>query len=209
MGASDTMRTREPLPKPVAGRPRDSQTTATILRTALELGEETGFAGLTVEGLAARSGVAKTTIYRRWPNVWAIVMDAFLDEVTRTAPLQERATARESFAASMLLLAHAYRGRLGKILQVLLGQAQLDEKLREAVRQRWVEPRREVARKIVRHGIERGELRPDLDADVVLDALYGPFYHRLLVPYDESPLADGYVDALVDAVFSGLERRPD
>jgi AcrR family transcriptional regulator len=190
------------------GRPRNPEATASILRVALELGEESGFDGLTVEGIAARAGVAKTTIYRRWPNAWAIVMDAFLAEVTRTAPLQERATARESFAASMRLLARAYRGRQGKILRPLLGRAQVDANLREAVRKRWVEPRREVAREIIRRGIESGELRVGLDADVVLDALYGPFYHRLLAPYDDSAISDAYVDLLVDTVFRGLERRP-
>jgi AcrR family transcriptional regulator len=193
---------------PVAGRPRDSNATALILRTALDLGEELGFAGLTVEGIAARAGVAKTTIYRRWPNVWAIIMDAFLAEVTRMAPLQERPTARESFAASMRLLARAYRSRQGKVLRPLLGQAQMDDKLREAVRKRWVEPRREVAREIVRRGVENGELRTGLDADVVLDALYGPFYHRLLVPYENAPISDAYIDALVDTVFGGVERKP-
>ena len=190
------------------GRPRDPEATASILRVALELGEESGFDGLTVEGIAARAGVAKTTIYRRWPNAWAIVMDAFLAEVTRTAPLQERATARESFAASMRLLARAYRGRQGKILRPLLGRAQVDANLREAVRKRWVEPRRQVAREIIRRGIESGELRTGLDADVVLDALYGPFYHRLLAPYDNSAISDAYVDLLVDTVFRGLERKP-
>ena len=67
-------------------------TTAAILRAALELGEELGFEGLTVEGIAARSGIAKTTIYRRWANVGAIVMDAFLADVTRLAPIQVRST---------------------------------------------------------------------------------------------------------------------
>ena len=75
--------------------------TQAILRAALELGEELGFDGLTIEGIAARTGIAKTTIYRRWPNVGAIVMDAFLADVTRLAPIQTRATARESFTASM------------------------------------------------------------------------------------------------------------
>ena len=190
------------------GRPRNPEATASILRVALELGEELGFDGLTVEGIAARAGVAKTTIYRRWPNAWAIVMDAFLAEVTRTAPLQERATARESFAASMRLLARAYRGRQGKILRPLLGRAQVDANLREAVRKRWVEPRRQVAREIIRRGIESGDLRAGLDTDVVLDALYGPFYHRLLAPYDDSAISDAYVDLLVDTVFRGLERKP-
>ncbi len=181
-------------------------TTAAILGAALELGEELGFEGLTIEGISARSGIAKTTIYRRWPNVGAIVMDAFLAEITRLAPIQTRATARESLSASMRLLARAYRGRLGKILRSLLGRAQADENLREAVRSRWVEPRRQVAREIVGKGIESGELRAGLDPDVVLDALYGPFYHRLLVPHDNATISDAFISALVDAVFVGLQR---
>jgi AcrR family transcriptional regulator len=184
-----------------------STTTAAILGAALELGEKQGFEGLTVEGISARSGIAKTTIYRRWQNVGAIVMDAFLAEVTRLAPIQTRATARESLSASMRLLARAYRGRLGKILRSLLGRAQADENLREAVRNRWVEPRRQVAREIVRNGIESGELRAGLDPDVVLDALYGPFYHRLLVPYENAAMSDAFIDALVDIVFGGLLRH--
>lgn len=181
-------------------------TTAAILRAALQLGEELGFEGLTVEGIAARSGISKTTIYRRWANVGAIVMDAFLADVTRLAPIQVRSTARESFTSSMRLLGRAYRGRLGKILRPLLGRAQVDQNLREAVRTRWVEPRRQIAREIVCRGIQSGELRPGLDPDIVLDALYGPFYHRLLVPYNNGMISDRFIDALVDTVFGGVER---
>jgi hypothetical protein len=106
----------------------------------------------------------------------------------------------------MQLLAKSYRGRQGKILRLLLGQAQTNEQLRLAVQSRWVEPRREVALALVRRGIETGELRGGLDPDVVLDALYGPFYHRLLVPYEGAPISAAYVDSLVDTVFRGLER---
>ena len=186
---------------------RGLKTTRTILRASLELGEELGFEGLTIEGLAARTGIAKTTIYRRWPNVGAIVMDAFLGDITRLAAIQTRATARESFTASMRLLAKAYRGRLGKILRPLLGRAQTDENLREAVRTRWIEPRREVAREIICRAMQSGELRADLDPDIVLDALYGPFYHRLLVPYKNSVISDAFIDTLVDTVFNGLKPR--
>src|SRR3981189_2116432 len=182
-------------------RPRGADATASILSAALELGEEVGFDALTIEGIADRTGVAKTTIYRRWANVWALVMDAFLNEVTRTAPIREKATARESFAASMKLLARAYRGRQGKIMQPLLGRAQVDERLREAVKTRWVEPRRQIAREIVRRGIANGELRPGLDPDVVLDALYGSIYHRLLVPYNDAAISDSYIDSVIDTVF--------
>ncbi|AGA28350.1 TetR/AcrR family transcriptional regulator [Singulisphaera acidiphila] len=190
-----------------AGRPRDEAATASIMRAALELADEAGFDALSVEGVAARAGVGKTTIYRRWANVWAVVMDAVLANLTQMAPIEEHPTARESFRASMRSLAKAYRGKAGKLLRPLIGRAQVDADLRQAVQAQWVEPRRRIARKVVRRGIESGELREGLDADVVLDALYGPIYHRLLVPYDDAPLSDEFIDRVIDHVFGGLERN--
>ena len=191
-----------------AGRPRDERATAAILSAALALADEVGFDKLSIEGIAARAEVAKTTIYRRWTSVSAIVMDAFLADVNRIAPLQERPTARESFLTSMRLLASAYRSPEARVLRSLIGQAQLEPALLDAVRTRWVEPRRKIARAIVRRGVQTGELRAGLDADVVLDALYGPIYHRLLVPYDNAALSDAYIETLVETVFAGLERQP-
>jgi len=195
--------------KKTAGRPRDARTTQSILKAALELGTELGFDGLTVEGVAARSGVGKSTIYRRWPDVWSVVADAVLADAARIAPVQERATARESFRVSMRLVARSFRGRLGEILRPLIGRAQIDKNLRRALAEHWLSARREISRKIVRRGIASGELRAGLEPDIVLDALYGPLYHRLLLPYDGDAvhLSDAYIDALIDTVFGGLERK--
>ncbi|WP_197505089.1 MULTISPECIES: TetR/AcrR family transcriptional regulator [unclassified Mycobacterium] len=186
------------------GPTRSEKTTAMILRAALELGTEMGFDALTVERLAQRTGVAKTTIYRRWPNISTVVMDAFLAEVDRAAPIVERGTARESLAASLRSLVRLYRTPHGHILRILIGRAQIDDELRNAMTTRWVEPRRARARSVVRRGIDSSELREGLDPDVVLDLLYGPVYHRLLVPYEHSDLSEAYIDALLDAVFTGL-----
>jgi len=84
---------------------------------------ELGFDGLTVEGIAARAGVGKSTIYRRWPDAWSIVADAVLSDAARIAPVLERATARESFRASMRLVARSFRGRFGEILRPQIGRA--------------------------------------------------------------------------------------
>jgi AcrR family transcriptional regulator len=194
--------------KIIPGRPRDERTTRRILDTALELGLEVGFDGLTVEGLAERAGVGKTTIYRRWPDIWSVVVDAVLDEVTRVAPVRQLATARESFTVSMRLVAKSFRGHHGKILRPLIGRAQIDETLRRTLADRWLLARRKMSREIIRIGIASGELREGLDPDIVLDALYGPLYHRLLLPYDGDAirLSDAYIDALIDTVFSGLVR---
>lgn len=195
--------------KKAAGQPRDMRRTQSILKAALELGTELGFDGLTVEGVAARAGVGKSTIYRRWPDVWSIVADAVLADAARIAPVQERATARESFRASMHLVARYFRGRRGEILRPLIGRAQVDNCLRQALARHWLSARREISRKIVRRGIASGELRSGLQPDIVLDALYGALYHRLLLPYDGNAvhLSGAYIDALIDTVFGGLERR--
>jgi AcrR family transcriptional regulator len=200
--------TREDQQK-TAGRPRDARATRNILKAALELGTELGFDGLTVEGIAARAGVGKSTIYRRWPDAWSIVADAVFADAARIAPVQERATARESFRASMRLVARSFRGRLGEILRPLIGRAQVDKTLRQALAEHWLSARRETSRKIVRRGIATGELRAGLEPDIVLDALYGPLYHRLLLPYDGDAvhLSDAYIDALIDTVFVGFERK--
>jgi AcrR family transcriptional regulator len=189
---------------PTSAPKRGGETTAMILGAALQLGTEIGFDALTMERLAERTGVAKTTIYRRWPNISTVVMDAFLAEVDHAAPIVERGTARESLAVSLKSLARLYRSPHGDTLRLLIGRAQIDDELRHAVTTRWVEPRRALARSIVRHGIATTELRSGLDPDVVLDLLYGPIYHRLLVPYDNLDLSEAYIDGLLDAVFTGV-----
>ena len=108
------------------GRPRDEQATDRILAAALALAEESGFDTLTVEGIAALRGVGKMTIYRRWPNVWAVAVDAILAEVNRVSPVVERDTARESLSASMKLVAKSFRGRHGRLIRPLIGRAQTD-----------------------------------------------------------------------------------
>ncbi len=109
----------------------------------------------------------------------------------------------------MKLVAKAFRGKTGKLLRALVGRAQFDEGLRSAIGERWLLARRKSSRAIVRRAIESGELRAELDPDVVLDALYGPLYHRLLLPYDgtEVRLSDAYVDSLIDTVFGGIARQ--
>ena len=204
MGKND----ERPKGKASGGRPRDELVTDRILTCALGLAEEDGFDSLSVEGVAERAGVGKATIYRRWPNVWAVVVDAVLAEVTRVSPVVERKSARESLTASMKLVGKSFRGRHGRLFRPLIGRAQTDDTLRAAIDERWLSPRRELSRGIVRRGIERGELRPGLDPDMVIDALYGPLYHRLLLPYSgtEVRITDAYIDALVDAVFGGIQK---
>ena len=186
-------------------RRRGSKATASILRATLELGEQLGFDLLTVEKISARTGIAKTTIYRRWPNVSAMIVEAVLSRVTEDAPIVQKSNLRETFSAAMKLLVQLYSGPHGPTFRTLIGRAQNDESLRRAIETHWVEPRRKVAREILRRGMSSGELRSNLDPDVILDALYGAIYHRFLVPYDKAVLSMEFVDSLIDIVFSGID----
>jgi len=174
---------------------------------SLKLGQKIGFENLTVETLARHSGAARTTIYRRWPNISAILMDAILSQMNREAPIQEKATVRKSFEDAMKLLVEVYAGPHGKTLRTLIGRAQFDERLGKEVATRWVVPRRKLARELLRLGMDRGEIRPDVDPDIILDSLYGPIYHRMLVPYENASLDGRFVEAVVEITFEGVRPK--
>jgi AcrR family transcriptional regulator len=203
-GRAIKRRERKSESKNVAVQALDPQVTESIVRSALTIGENLGFDGLTVESIAAHSGVAKTTIYRRWPDVWSVVSHAFFEEVTRIAPIEQCATARESLHVSMLNLANACNGRFGKILRSLLGRAQVDADLGKAVEVGWFEPRRRLAGAIILRGMESGELRADLDVDIALDVIVGIFYQRIMGARFDLALTERYIDNLLDAVLAGL-----
>ena len=190
------------LEKKRGGRPRNEDTTAAILSAALNLMEEEGLKAVTMEGVAARAGVTKTTVYRRWPSAWAIVLDAFLQEVAPVLKIELDVTLRETLRADMKALAAAFAGRPGRVFAPLLGYAQFNSDVQDALWERYIGPRRKEARAVCVAAKERGELRADLDADALIDALYGSLIYKLLVPHGE--LSDEYVDTLIECVLGSV-----
>jgi AcrR family transcriptional regulator len=160
---------------------------------------------VTVEAIAERAGVSKATVYRWWPNRAAVVMDGFLSIVSSQVPFPHTGRAREDIRIHMRRLAEAFSGKIGSTVAALIAEGQSDPELAEALRSRWLSVRREEARDILELGIERGELRDDIDPEVAVDVLYGPIYYRLLVGH--APLDNDFADALADHVFAGLAAR--
>lgn len=193
-------------PKSRGGRPRNEEATAAILSAALDLMEEVGLKAVTMEGIAVRAGVTKTTVYRRWPSTWAIVLDAFLQEIVPALEFEPQATLRETVRVDMLALAASFRGRPGRVFAPLLGVAQFNTELREALWERYIGPRRAQAHAVFAAEKHQNELRAGLDADAAIDALYGSLVYKLLVPHGE--LSEEYVDALLECVFGGLAPKP-
>ena len=194
----------EPV-EPTLGRPRSADATEAVRAAALALAYEGGVHHATAVRISERSGVAKTTIYRRWPNAAAIVMDAFLDEVSPLIRYRRKADVRTTFVTAIKELARALRGPRGDLLRHLLGAAQSDIELEKAFWNQWISPRRVQAKEVIAEAKALGQLREDVDEDVLIDTLFGAVYYRLMIPYAE--ISGPYVETLVDQVFFGLSAR--
>lgn len=188
------------------GRKRDEATRQAILQAAFEILRAEGYGGFTMEAVAARSGAAKTTIYRWWPSKGALAVDSFLAVYERETPFPQSESAVADLKAHLCQLARAFGSDTGRVLAGIVAAAQADPPTADLYRGRVVEQRRIEGRRLLRRGIANGELRPDIDIDAALDALYGAFYLRLLIRL--GPCDAAWAERLADTVLRGLRAEP-
>jgi len=180
-----------------------------ILDATLQLLAEGDVGSLTVEAVAARSGVAKTTIYRRWRDKWELALDAvMIDELPRfDEPVDVGNTRTEllTFVNSVvkMLTATPY----GPAMQGLVSQIATDPELARVYREQVVQPRLTQLAPVIARGIARGDLRPDTDVRLIHELLVGPIFYRLLL--SGAPLDRGLGPRLVDAILAGFAPRRD
>jgi AcrR family transcriptional regulator len=185
------------------GRVRDAVATAAILDAAMEMLTEKGLAGFTIEGLAARARVGKTTIYRWWPSRGAVALDAFLSAVEPQVPYPDTDDFESALRGQVLALVRVFRDTpAGRVVRAILAEAQTDLDLAEAFRARWLESRRTTGRAVFRRAQEAGRLRQDLDIETAIDLVYGAVYFRLMTGHQ--PLSDEFVVHLTDYAIRGL-----
>lgn len=191
------------LPKRTAGRPRSAETSQAILEAAIELIAEHGsIQGLSMEAVAARSGVSKATIYRRWGNRDELVAAAF--ETIKAKPLD---FAHTSLRDDLMHLATSVPASLSpcqqRVLEVVLRESESSEYLRDH-HDAWVVRRRQAAREMLRYWVERGELRPDVDVAVAAAMVTSTM--RSVLGFNQVPdlrvpdLADRVVDHLLRGI---------
>lgn len=186
--------------KPV--RRRRTRTRERALSAASLILRREGYARLTMERVAAESGVAKTTLYRRWPSKAALCMELYLD----VAGHELRDPDSGDVARDLRRIADAVvrlqtRTVAGAAFLGLIAEAQLKPQTRTAFLAEFAGRRRELTRLVLRRAIKRGELRTDTDVDLVIDALGGAVTFRLLQGH--APLTARFTAALVDLVLSG------
>ena len=183
------------------GRPRSQVAHDTVLKAALRLVTKRGFRSVSVNEIAAEAGVGKMTLYRHWPNKAALVMDALLLLIGSETDFPEAGSAIESLRQQLDLQAAFFRSSRGNLIRSLVAEAQSAPELAIAFRERWLDPRREGVRKIMRAAIAEGSLRSDINIDTAIDLLYGSLYYRLLLGSGE--LDERFVDVTYRQFLEG------
>ncbi|MFC8226512.1 TetR/AcrR family transcriptional regulator [Streptomyces sp. NPDC057287] len=182
---------------------RGAGRTETIMRTTLELGQEIGYAKLSIEAVAARAGAGKHTIYRRWPSKGALLLDSLLSLHESRLDYPDTgdivADLREQIHAAVDLLGSP---PFGPLFQALVGEAQSDPRVAAALNERFISPQadRTVAR--LEAARDRGQLSPAFDPDLAMAILSGPLYFQFLIT--QEPLTHEYVDRVLKVLFVGM-----
>ncbi len=160
---------------------------------------------MSIEEVAARAGVGKTTIYRRWPSKGLLALDAFVTSFSAEQARPDTGTLR----GDLIVALHAWvravtETAMGPMLTGLIAEAQNDPELRGAWRDRVLEPLRVQHRMMLDRAVDRGEIPPGIDPDVVLDLFFGAAEHRLLLGH--LPMSARFIEQVVDIILNGIQR---
>jgi AcrR family transcriptional regulator len=190
------------LERKAPGRPRSAKADEAIMKAVIDLlSEGQSGSALSMEAVAARAGVGKATIYRRWPNKEAMLVDAVL---TMKGPPVE--PPGDSVRGDLIALVGANRGKrmetYGKVTACLIPELRRDEELRAAFAA-VMEPRRDLMREVLQRGIDSGVLRADLDIELSMLMLSAPNMVQNWFQWNPNVPREGLVEKLVDAFLRG------
>ena len=187
------------------GRPRSERAEQAIIEATLELFAEKGPDGLCVEAVAARAGVGKATVYRRWHNKEDLLLAA-LGSLKSPLPDADTGSVRDDLIALVTVMSQdAVDPARQRQYTLLLGEGEKYPRLMARYAETVVEPRRDIIRSVLRRGIETGQVRPDLDIEVAMLTLTGAAMSRgrcEIVPRDEE-----FATRVVDSLLLGLSPR--
>ncbi|MDP9799213.1 AcrR family transcriptional regulator [Catenuloplanes nepalensis] len=182
---------------------RSEEARLSILEAADDLLVERGYAQLTIEGIAARAGVAKQTIYRWWQSKTDVLLEAFTTdarEALSPPDTGELVTDLRLHLRGLALFLTEHDA--GAVFRALHGEAQHDATLAARLRTEHLSRQRELDRSPLERAVARGDLPAGLDLDLLVDTLVGPIYYRVLVSGD--PVGAEFTDRLVDEALRGL-----
>lgn len=188
------------------GRPRSERADKAIVEATLDLlAAEGGVDAVSIEAVAARAGVGKTTIYRRWSGKESLIVDA-LAAIKAPPPEPGGTSVRDDLIAQLdAKRMDTMDPRLGCLFWTVQSSAEKYPELARQYAERIVEPRRDKIRQVLLRGVERGELRADLDVETALMLLGGALHTRHRAPAE--PLPEDYTRRVVDTFLLGAYVR--
>ena len=194
-------------PRRKPGRPPSVEARERALRAAHEILMAEGFGRLSIEAVAARSGVGKPTLYRNWANAQELALAALIANPLPEVEAQEEATAtaRARLLAQMRGLVTAFASTRGRQVALALASADPESEFTKAFRNKVILASREAGRAILQGAIVSGEIASPPDLEVLLDMIYGPVFYRLLVGHQ--PLDAALADAVVETALRAVARR--
>ncbi|MFE8953537.1 TetR/AcrR family transcriptional regulator C-terminal ligand-binding domain-containing protein [Streptomyces althioticus] len=194
--------------RPARGRGRRpvDEVRADVFRVVGELLLNEGIADLTFERVARLSGVSKTTLYKWWPSKGALALDGYFHAVEESLTFNDASDIRSALTAQLRAFTHLMtRTPAGRVVTELIGQSQADPELAAAFRTLYSSERRRLAAERLERAKKDGQIRADVDVQVLVDQLWGAVYHRMLVP--DEPVTDDFVVALVSNLIDGIAPR--
>ncbi|WP_329118999.1 TetR/AcrR family transcriptional regulator [Streptomyces sp. NBC_01465] len=184
---------------------RSEQARQAVLEAADDLLVEKGFTGVTIEGIAARAGVAKQTVYRWWKTKTDVLLDAFLQDAAEALTPPDHGDLAQDLRAHLHQLAlFLTRSDAGAVFKALIGHAQHDPAFAAALRSGYLDEQRRRDLAPLERAVERGELAAGLDMAAEIDQLVGPVYHRVLVTAE--PVDRAFTDRLVEAFLQRTDQ---
>jgi AcrR family transcriptional regulator len=188
------------------GRPRSARADRAILAAALELFAEVGPDAMSIEGVAERAGVGKTTIYRRWSSKEELV-SAAVGTLSEDLSAPDAGTVRDDLVGLARQMIRTLASEpTGRVLPRIASEMASGSSIGRTYARTVLGPRRELVGAVLRRGLERGELRADLDVELAIDELIGPLIVRRLLGGPGSATTGSLPEHLVDAVLRGLAR---
>lgn len=192
---------RDDRARPARGRPRSARVHRAILDATQELLIEHGYTHLRLEHVAARAGVGKSTIYRRWKTKDELVLELLMELAAPHIAVEEADDTRdELIAVTMNVVRGLTETSFGPVLRALLAQIAINPAIGDPFRATVVQARRDAVAAVIERGIGRGDLRPDVDASIATELLVGPAYFRLIFG---GSLDRAFAESVVAAFLDG------
>ncbi|QPC86400.1 TetR family transcriptional regulator [Mesorhizobium sp. NBSH29] len=189
------------------GRPPSKAARRKALAAAYDILMQDGLGRISIEAVAARSGVGKPTIYRNWANASELAMAALMEGHPEIAAARKQSDLGDALKRQIKDIVQVFATTRGRQIALALATADPDSEMTRAFRNRIILSGREAGRQLLDEAAQRGEIKPPPDIEVLLDMIYAPIFYRLLVGH--RPLNLGFAEALVEKAVELLKLRSE